>query len=202
MIKLHKGQLHRLKWAMRRECDAKARLRIQMVVLRESGMSQPTIADMTGTSLSTVNRAHMAYNREGLKGLLSKARGGRRSENMTLTEEKKLLAQFGKAAGAGELLTIHDFKEAYERKIGHPTGANTIYKLLHRHGWRKLMPRPHHPDRDVAAQERFKKKGSLPPFAKPSWRRGLDDGVCGSCSPTKPASGGLIVHDPVGLHAA
>jgi Winged helix-turn helix len=28
---------------------------------------------------------------------------------------------------------------------------------LARHGWRKLMPRPFHPKRDLAAQDAFKK---------------------------------------------
>ena len=37
---------------------------------------------------------------------------------MTLAEEKALLARFAKAAGAGELLNIHDIKAAYEKTIG------------------------------------------------------------------------------------
>jgi hypothetical protein len=40
---------------------------------------------------------------------------------MTLSEEKALLARFGRPAGAGEMLNIHDVKAAYERAIGHPT---------------------------------------------------------------------------------
>jgi hypothetical protein len=32
-----------------------------------------------------------------------------------------------------------------------------VYNLLHRHGWRKLMPRPFHPKRNLAAQDAFKK---------------------------------------------
>jgi hypothetical protein len=35
--------------------------------------------------------------------------------------------------------------------------AWTVYNLLTRHGWRKLMPRPFHPKRDIAAQNAFKK---------------------------------------------
>ena len=35
------------------------RQRIQMILLRESGMTQPAIAEAMGISLSTVNRAHM-----------------------------------------------------------------------------------------------------------------------------------------------
>ena len=38
-----------------------------MVLLRESGMPQPAIAEAMGVSLSTVNRAHMAYDHGGLK---------------------------------------------------------------------------------------------------------------------------------------
>ena len=76
---------------------------------------------------------------------------------MTLAEEKVLLARFAKAAGAGEMLNIHDLKRAYEQAIGHTTSNSTVYNLLGRHGWRKLMPRPFHPKRDLAAQNAFKK---------------------------------------------
>jgi transposase len=110
-----------------------------------------------GVSLSTVNRAHMAYDHGGLKALRRKPSGGRKRENMTLVEEKALLTRFAKAAGAGELLNIHDLKVAYEKAIGHETSKSTVYNLLARHGWRKLMPRPFHPKRDPAAQDAFKK---------------------------------------------
>jgi Winged helix-turn helix len=43
------------------------------------------------------------------------------------------------------------------RRCGHETSKSTIYKLLARHGWRKLMPRPFHPKRDIAAQNAFRK---------------------------------------------
>jgi Winged helix-turn helix len=68
-----------------------------------------------------------------------------------------LLAGFTKAAGAGEMLNIHDLKAAYEKAIGHETSNSTMYNLLARHGWRKLMPRPHRPQRDLAGQQDFKK---------------------------------------------
>jgi hypothetical protein len=54
-------------------------------------------------------------------------------------------------------LNIHDFKAAYEKAIGHATSDSTVYNLLHRHGWRNLTPRTHHPKRDLAAQSAFKK---------------------------------------------
>jgi hypothetical protein len=56
-----------LKTALHRKGQPEQRQRIQMVLLRESGMTQPAIADAMGVSLSTVNRAHMAYDHGGLK---------------------------------------------------------------------------------------------------------------------------------------
>jgi transposase len=158
MAKCSKGQIRRLKTALHWKGDPQRRQRIQMVLLRESGMTQPAIAGAMGVSLSTVNRVHMAYDGGGLKALKSKPNGGRKRENMTLAEEKALLARFAKAAGAGEMLNIHDLKAAYEKAIGHPTSNSTVYNLLDRHDWRKLMPRPFHPDRDIQAQIYFKKK--------------------------------------------
>jgi transposase len=163
MVKCSKRQIRELKTALRWKIPAAQRQRIQMVLLRESDMTQPAIAAAMGVSLSTVNRAHMAYDREGIKALKPKPIGGRQRENMTLSEEKALLVRFGRAAGAGEMLNIHDLKAAYERAIGHPTSNSTVYNLLARHGWRKLMPRPFHPRRDLAAQDDFKKAASHVP---------------------------------------
>ncbi len=157
MVKCTKRQIRELKQTLRWKIAAAHRQRIQMVLLRESGMTQPAIAAALGVSLSTVNRAHMAYDGGGIEGLKPKPIGGRQRENMTLAKEKALLARFAKAAGAGEMLNIHDLKAAYEQAIGHQTSNSTVYNLLVRHGWRKLMPRPFHPQRDLAAQNDFKK---------------------------------------------
>ena len=161
MVTCTKKQIRQLKTALRWKIPAAQRERIQMVLLREGGMTQPAIAEAMGVSLSTVNRAHMAYDHGGIKALKPKPNGGRKHENMTVAEEKALLARFAKTAGAGEMLNVHDLKTAYEKAIGHATSDSTVYNLLHRHGWRKLMPRPHHPKRDLAAQNAFKKTAFL-----------------------------------------
>ena len=112
-----KTQVRQLKTALRWKIPAAQRQRIQMVLLRECGMAQPAIAAAMGVSLSTVNRAHMAYDHGGITALKPKPSGGRRRENMAVTEEKALLARLAKAAGAGEMLNIHDLKAAY--RAGH-----------------------------------------------------------------------------------
>jgi transposase len=65
MVKCSKGQVRRLKTALRWKGDPQKRQRIQMVLLRESGMTRPAIAEAMGVSLSTVDRAHMAYDSGG-----------------------------------------------------------------------------------------------------------------------------------------
>jgi transposase len=91
MVKCTKGQVRRLKTALRWKGDPQ--------LLRESGMTQPAIAGALGVSLSTVNRAHMAYDRGGLKALKSKPSGGRKRENITLAEEKVLQRALPKPPG-------------------------------------------------------------------------------------------------------
>jgi len=93
MVKCTKGQVRRLKTALRWKIPPEQRQRIQMVLLRESGMTQPLIAAAMGVSLSTVNRAHMAYDHGGLEALKPRPSGGRKRENMTLREEEAVLAR-------------------------------------------------------------------------------------------------------------
>jgi transposase len=130
MAKCSKAEIRRLKTALRWKIPAAQRQRIRMVLLRESGMTQPEIAAAMGVSLSTVNRAHMAYDHGGIRALKPKPNGGRKHENMTLPEEKALLGRFAKAVGAGEMLNNDDLKAAYEKVIGHETSNSTVYNLL------------------------------------------------------------------------
>src|ERR1700747_3864403 len=72
MVKCTKRQIRQLKTALHWKLPEAQRQRIQMIVLRESGMTQPAIAEAMGVSLSTVNRAHMAYDGGGIKALKPK----------------------------------------------------------------------------------------------------------------------------------
>jgi hypothetical protein len=58
--------------------------------------------------------------------------------------------------------SIDTIRSRDDRQASGPADARyPIYNLLHRHRWRKLMPRPFHPKRDVAAQNAFKKAAFL-----------------------------------------
>jgi len=74
-----------------------------------------------------------------------------------LPEEKKVLAPFFARAESGEIATAAQIHRASQAKVGHEVDESTIYRLLNRHSWRKLMPRPRHPQADPQEQEPFKK---------------------------------------------
>ena len=73
-------------------------------------------------------------------------------------------------AESGQIATVGQIQRAYEAKVGHEVDESTIYRLLNRHGWRKLMPRPRHPQADLQEQEQFKKT------LKPRLRRSSQPG--------------------------
>ena len=77
--------------------------------------------------------------------------------SLRVEEEKQFLAPFFARARSGEIATATEVKLAFEAQVGHEVEESTIYRLLDRHGWRKLMPRPHHPKGSQEEQEHFKK---------------------------------------------
>jgi transposase len=115
------------------------------------------IALHTGVSATTVHRVIATYNRLGPEALETSGKGGRRHQYLTLQEEQAFLAPFFRQAECGGIATVAQIQHAFEERIGHEVDDSTIYRLLKRHGWRKLMPRPRHPKADPQTQEQFKK---------------------------------------------
>jgi transposase len=115
------------------------------------------IAKSIGVSKSLVQKIIPLYNREGPQAIEIKSSGGRYHEYMSEEEEKVFLEPFYQKAEKGELTTAKEIYIAYEDKIGHKVHKTTIYDILKRHGWRKILPRGRHPKADVEAQEIFKK---------------------------------------------
>ena len=132
--------------------------RIQSVLLRgELGLTAIEIGKAVGISAGTVRQIHYIYFKKGVDSLLSKDRGGRRNENMTIAQEKKFLKRYLDKAKAGKILIVSEIKIAYEKELGRTVAESTIYRMLARHGWRKIAPRSSHPKSDPKKREEFKK---------------------------------------------
>lgn len=83
--------------------------------------------------------------------------GGRRSGYMTAEQERQFLSEFLDLAAHGGILIVSKIKQAFECKVGHKVAESTIYRMLDRHDWRTIIPRPRHPNSNTEAQEGFKK---------------------------------------------
>ena len=128
------------------------------------------IARHCGVSKATVHQVISTYNRLGVAAVETPGKGGRRHQYLRREEEEQFLAPFFARAQSGEIATVQEIWRAFEERVGHPVDESTIYRLLDRHGWRKLMPRPRHPQADRQAQEQFKK--TLKRKLKPQSPRG------------------------------
>jgi len=97
------------------------------------------------------------YNQQGPEGLRRTGRGGRRWAWLSWEEEERFLEKRQQAAGRGQILAAPPLRAELEKLTAHRVSLAYVYRLLHRHGWRKLGPRPRHPQAQPAVQERFKK---------------------------------------------
>ena len=108
-------------------------------------------------SKSLVNKTISEYNRYGAASIETKGKGGRYHSYITSEKEQKFMEDFISQAQKGQIATAGQIKEAYEKLIGRQVHKTTIYRLLERTGWRKIVPLPNHPQKDSQAQEDFKK---------------------------------------------
>ena len=132
--------------------------RIQCVLIRATlGSSAAQIAQLLGWSTATVHVLHSRWAKEGDAVFDVRGRGGRRHQYLSPEQEQEVLAPFVERAQAGGMLSVTEIQRAYEDQSGKAVAPSTIYRLLDRHGWRKVVPRPRHPKADVAAQTAFKK---------------------------------------------
>ena len=110
-----------------------------------------------GVSYKTVTQWTWGYNKNGPGWLEIKPRGGRRRAWMTFKEESAFMDNLRAETPAASLVTAANVKAAVEKHLGKDVPKDYAYDLLWRHGWRKVMPRTHHPKADAQAREDFKK---------------------------------------------
>lgn len=115
------------------------------------------IALHVGVSKGFVRKVIQQYNRKGEAGLSTPGKGGRHNCYLSWEQEKELIDSFKEKARRGQVATAMQIKLAYEKESGFSVHKTTIYRLLERHQWRKIVPRPTHPKKDPNAVDEFKK---------------------------------------------
>ena len=137
-------QYAEIRKARRQNRDKQIDKRLQVLEMRSEGKGLGEIADLTGFHRSHVSNLIRKYFEEGLQAVSEKHYLGNR-RNMSIEEEAQFLEQFRVKAEQGHLLDIHEIRDAYEKEAGHSISCAQVYRVLHRQGWRKVMPRSKHP---------------------------------------------------------
>ena len=150
--------LERLQEAAKQRRNTPAWTRVQAVVLAKQGDSAPHIAHSLGCSRRAVQLWVAAYNGGGLEALADRPRPGR-TPILPRHQEGQFLERIDAPPhDEDEVCTLRgvDIRRILEHEFAARYSLDGVYKLLHRLGYRSLMPRPQHPEAIPEAQEFFK----------------------------------------------
>ena len=143
---------------------------LAVLVPAELGISQARAAQVLGIGLATLKRYQAAaFLDVEEKRPQRRPRGGRHNETVPLALEAEFLAEWKQHASEGGVIVVKQLREALQRRVGRKIPLYTLYRMLARHGWRKVAPDTRHPKGDPAAQAAFKKNSRgcwLPPGEK------------------------------------
>jgi transposase len=115
-------------------------------------------AAVLGVGRATVARLQAAF-RKHPSAVSNPARnwGGRRQSLLTLEEEDDFLKPWLESAATGNLVVVSPIRAALAQRLGQPVKPSVVYRLLARHGWRKVAPDTRHPKSKPEVQEAWKK---------------------------------------------
>jgi hypothetical protein len=143
-----------------RKAKTADKLRVAQAVIIPAllGLSDRTTGELVGRSRGAVVRMRKTFKQQhSRKEVTPRNWGGRRYGYMSIDQERQFLSRFFDQASHEGVLIVSEIKRAFEALVRHKVAKTTIYRMLDRHGWRKIMPRPRHPKSDVKAQKGLKK---------------------------------------------
>ena len=143
---ISESQLLEIETARKKNRNKNIERRLYVLVMRAEGKSLEEISEKTGYHISTASKLIARYMRDGISAIAENHYKGNR-RNMSFEEEAAILAPFIERAERGEMVDIKEIAAAYQKAVPHKISDTQIYYVLHRHGWRKIMPRSRHPKR-------------------------------------------------------
>jgi transposase len=114
-------------------------------------------ASLLGVSRATVHRLQSRFRKKSRGIFVSESHGGRRHVLMSREEEEAFLAPWAEQAKEGGILVVSVMRADLSQRLRRPVAASVLYRLLARHGWRKIAPDTRHPKTDPQLQEDWKK---------------------------------------------
>lgn len=159
-IEFTKEQIEEINQARKTNKNKNTERRLKVLSMKAVGESLEETIVQTGYNATYARSLVTKYFKEGLEAIIGKKRHAN-NRNMSYDEESAVIEGFIERAKKGEIITVKDIKAAYEAKVGHAIGKGHIYVILHRHDWRKIKPRPEHPQKASEAEIEASKKLTL-----------------------------------------
>lgn len=129
---------------------------LSVLLVAEAGLGTSPTSEILGISERTVFRNRRSVRHQDEKR--QNTWGGRRHYSMTIEEERDFLRTWEAKANEGGVLSVPPVHVSLVERLGHSIPMSTTYRLLARHGWRKVQPDTKHPKSKPIIQEEFKKK--------------------------------------------
>ena len=151
--------------------DAESLRRALAILLpAQTGITQTRTAQLLGIGVATVKRYQKTLHQQAHGEIVAaRRRGGRHNATLSLDVEKAFLEGWTRQAKQGKAVLVKPLREDLQRRVGTRIPLYTMYRMLARHGWRKVVPDTQHPKGDPEAREAFKKTSALswlPPGAR------------------------------------
>ena len=142
--------------------------RLKALQLYAEGRTSTEIAERTGYAKTYIYELVSRYRKSGICGMIENHYSGNR-RNLSFEEEEALLESFKKSAAAGQIIEVGEIKAAYEKAINRSldNSRGQIYRVMKRHGWRKIMPRSKHPNK--ASDEVIEASKKLTQSSEKKW---------------------------------
>ena len=139
--------------------DKETRSRWQIIYLIQVGKinSANLLAQVVNLSVHSIYKIVEKYNTGRKDSIICKPRGGRKRALLSQVEETALFVSLKQKAVEGLIKTANDIRSIVELRVGKVVSEDYLWDLFHRNGWKKKMPRPHHPKRSHEQQGEFKK---------------------------------------------
>ena len=144
MIRISEEEYERIKEAAKKNKNKRVDKKLQVLIMRHENKGNEEISARTGYNVRYITTLMGQYKKQGLEEFI-RIKQTSHNRNMSVEQEAKVLAKFEEQADAGHELTVNQIRQGLESELGKETSVAYAYRVLKRHGWRKVMPRPKHP---------------------------------------------------------
>lgn len=123
-----------------------------------TGATLEQTASLLGVGRASVHRLQQQFRQSVQEPSRPRKKwGGRRRALLSWQEEEAFLAPWVEQAQQAGVLVVSPLRAALAEKLGRRIAPSVVYRLLARHGWRKVTPDTRHPKSDPTAQAEWKK---------------------------------------------